>query len=180
MYPLQFCADHKVAIDCGCGAGANISYLRNKGFTVHAFDIDQEAVTLCEERFNEDDNVFICKAGFTTFDYPRASLILADASLFFCPTQEFKPFIEKVSDSLQPGGVFYGSFLGQTDTMAKPEYRDQVYWGEPLVKTQSEIREAFSDFEILKLSEIIEQGVTPAGRQHHWHIHVLVVRKLDD
>ncbi len=36
--------NYKVAIDCGCGAGSDIAFLRANGFTVHAFDIELESI----------------------------------------------------------------------------------------------------------------------------------------
>lgn len=170
--------ERTVAVDCGCGAGSNIVHLRNKGFVVHAYDIDEEAVSICTERFKDDSNVFVSTGSFGTFDYPKSSLVLADASLFFCPEQEFGIFVEKIRMSLHTRGLFCGAFLGHEDTMAQPEYTNQVYWGEPLVKSQNEIREALSGFEILKMSEFVSDGITPVGDEHHWHIHVVVASKI--
>ena len=30
--------NERLAVDCGCGSGADIAYLLGEGFTVHAFD----------------------------------------------------------------------------------------------------------------------------------------------
>jgi len=177
-FALKHTGEGKVAVDCGCGAGANIAHLRKKGFVVHAYDIDEEALSMCTNRFIDDRNVFISSASFGTFEYPKSSLVLADASLFFCPAQELITFVEKAKRSLQPKGVFCGAFLGRQDTMAQPENESQVYWGEPLVKSESEIRGVLSGFEILQMSEIISDGIAPNGDKHHWHIHVVVARVI--
>jgi 16S rRNA C1402 N4-methylase RsmH len=73
----------KIAIDCGCGAGADIKYLLSKGFKIYGFDIDNESISRCKKRFMNNKDVILSKAGFSSFKYPKASLIVADASLFF-------------------------------------------------------------------------------------------------
>jgi len=58
---------NKIAIDCGCGAGADIQFLRVNGFTVHAFDIEEEAITRCKKRFKGDVKVILSQDGFSSF-----------------------------------------------------------------------------------------------------------------
>lgn len=48
---VQLIEGSKIAIDCGCGAGSDIAFLRSKGFLVHGFDIDQESMQRCQKRF---------------------------------------------------------------------------------------------------------------------------------
>lgn len=38
-FAVEVVPEPKVAIDCGCGAGADIRYLVSNGFTVNGFDI---------------------------------------------------------------------------------------------------------------------------------------------
>ena len=113
----------KIAIDCGCGAGSDIAYLLANGFVVHAFDIESESISRCSDRFKEETKLFLSQDSFNTFSYPPASLILADASLFFCPPGEFNEVWCKMTTALMPGSIFVGSFLGPRDTMAGPEYQ---------------------------------------------------------
>ncbi|WP_157735980.1 class I SAM-dependent methyltransferase [Granulosicoccus antarcticus] len=74
-----------MAIDCGCGAGRDTAFLLGKGFTVHAFDKELEAVEFCQKRFESNGNFHATQACFSDFHYPPASLVMAHASLFFCP-----------------------------------------------------------------------------------------------
>ena len=124
---------NKVAIDCGCGAGSDIAFLRSKGFLVHAFDIEEESISRCRKRFINDSDVLLSNASFTSFDYPSASLVVADASLFFCPKYEFTEVWQNITNSVLPNGVFSGSFLGLEDTMAGPNYNKKAYWPDVLV-----------------------------------------------
>ncbi len=61
------------------------------------------------------------RSSFSSFRYPKASLVVADASLFFCPKSEFEGVWRSIFECLYPNGVFCGSFLGLQDTMAGPD-----------------------------------------------------------
>lgn len=165
------------AIDCGCGAGSDIAFLRANGFTVHAFDIDPEAIARCKRRFGGDDSVSLSQDSFSTFHYPRASLIVADASLFFCPEEEFADVWEKICAALVPGGVFVGSFLGPEDTMAGPGYDRAAFWPNVLVASEHMVKEWLRPFEIISFTEHRKSGTAPGGNCHNWHIYSAVGRK---
>lgn len=170
----------KVAIDCGCGAGSDIAFLRSKGFLVHAFDMETESIARCRKRFKDDRNVLLSQATFGTFDYPSASLIVADASLFFCHENEFSEVWRKITDSLLPSGVFFGSFLGSEDTMAGPYYDKDVYWPDILVVSEEQVRYWLRSFKIESFTEHKTSGKTPDGEPHQWHIFSVVARKQPD
>ena len=82
-YAVSLTGAARVAIDCGCGAGSDIAFLRQNGFTVHAFDIEEESIRRCRKRYSSDPGVHLSVADFSGFEYPNASLVVADASLFF-------------------------------------------------------------------------------------------------
>ncbi len=168
----------RIAIDCGCGAGSDIAYLRDNGFTVHAFDIESEAISRCQDRFSGDDGVFLSQDSFSTFNYPEASLIVADASLFFCPEGEFADVWEKICSALLPSGIFVGSFLGPEDTMAGPGYDRDAFWPDVLVASEHLVMEWFRSFEIISFKEHRKSGRAPGGDRHSWHIYSVVARKI--
>ena len=167
----------RIAIDCGCGAGSDIDFLRANGFTVHAFDIEPEAIARCKRRFGGDDSVLLSRDSFSTFNYPRASLIVADASLFFCPESEFADVWGKICVALLPGGVFVGSFLGPEDTMASPEYDRSSFWPNIFVAREHMVKEWLKSFEIISFNEHRKSGTAPGGGNHNWHIYSVVARK---
>lgn len=175
-YALGLLTGAGTAIDCGCGAGSNIAHLRAEDYTVHAFDIDEEAISLCSERFANDSHVHLYLDSFGSFNYPKADLVVADASLFFCPAVEFEAFIEKLFRALQPKGVFCGAFLGARDSMASPEFNSELYWGDVLVLTEAQIKYALKGFDILQCKELELDGKTNTGESHHWHIFTIVAR----
>ena len=170
----------RTAIDCGCGAGSDIAFLRANGFAVHAFDIEPEAIARCKKRFRGDDHVSLSQDSFSTFHYPSASLIVADASLFFCPEHEFADVWDNICSALLPGGVFVGSFLGPEDTMAGPGYDRCAFWPDVLVAREQIVKEWLEPFEIISFTEHRKSGTAPGGNHHRWHIYSVVARKEFD
>ena len=167
----------KTAIDCGCGAGSDIEFLRKNDFLVHAFDLEEESIARCRSRFKGDSKVLLSQASFSTFKYPVVTLIVADASLFFCPIQDFSEVWGKITHALSPKGVFVGSFLGPEDTMAGPEYNKGVYWPDVLVFAKEQVENLFNNYKIELFTEHRTSGTSPDGQPHHWHIFSVVAKK---
>jgi len=176
-YAVGLVGEPKIAIDCGCGAGSDIAFLRAKGFVVYAFDVELESVERCRRRFGGDDKVILAHDSFSSYTYPAASLVCADASLFFCPEREFDHVWFMITESLSRGGIFSGSFLGLNDTMAGPTYDREAFWPEVLVVTEEQLRPKFDRFEIMRWTEHDLDGKTAQGKPHHWHIYSVVARK---
>ena len=174
---VSLLGDHKVAIDCGCGAGSDIAFLRSAGFTVYGFDIEDEYIARCCKRFEGDSHVHLSKANFSTYEYPTASLVLADASLFFCPEKEFSEVWRKINESLMAGGIFCGSFLGPEDTMAGPDYNKEAYWPDVLIFDESQVKDCFKGFKIISFTEHKQSGLAADGATHNWHIYSVVAKK---
>lgn len=175
---IDLVSDQKVAVDCGCGAGSDIAYLLAEDFIVHAFDIESDSIIRCRQRFDGEPNLYLSQDSFNSFSYPPASLIVADASLFFCPADEFIEVWGKMRKSLMIGGVFVGSFLGPRDSMAGPDYQKERYWADVLVLTEDDLRPIFDDFEIANWIEHEMDGHTAQGNAHHWHIFSVVAKKI--
>jgi hypothetical protein len=169
-------ATPKIAIDCGCGAGAGMAYLRNQGFVVHGFDSEAEAIARCSARFKDDVDVHLSQESFNSFTYPAASLITADASLFFCPATEFDEVWHKITAALIPGGIFSGGFLGPKDTMASPDYDSQAYWPDVMTLTEVQVKLMFATFDIISWTEHDFLGER-LGSPHHWHIFSVIARR---
>jgi len=169
----------KIALDCGCGAGTDIAFLRTKGFVVHAFDIEEQSIKICAERFENDSKALLSKDSFSSYEYPSATLINADASLFYCAETEFDDVWSKIYHSLQPGGIFCGAFLGPDDEMAGPNYDKQAYWSDVMVFDEAELKSKFEKFELVKFTEHNISGKTPVGTAHRWHIYSVIAKKTN-
>lgn len=167
-----------VAIDCGCGAGSDIEYLLDNGFMVHAFDNESEAISRCEQRFRNNARVALTRAGFESFDYPQASLVLADASLFFCPADRFDTVWNRIRECLLPGGIFVGTFIGPEDTMARPGDDGNAFWPATLVLDEQQTRGKFPGYEIVRFTEHKASGQLLYGSPYDWHVYAVVARKI--
>lgn len=167
----------RVAIDCGCGAGADIHFLASTGFIVYGFDVEEESISRCKARFKNMENVKLSKSTFSQYKFPKASLVVADASLFFCPKSEFPGVWQRVYDCLCPNGIFSGSFLGSEDTMASSKYIPDDFWPEVAVFDEDEVKNLFVEYEILRFNVHRSSGTTPAGDPHDWHIYSVVAKK---
>ena len=179
LYAIELIVEPKIAIDCGCGAGSDIKYLLTKGFKIYGFDLEDLAIARCKERFKGNANVVLSEDSFRSFRYPRASLVLADASLFFCPGNDFDYVWSKMHECLYPKGIFCGSFLGPEDTMADSNYYKDAFWTDTLVFHEKQVRSIFdNDYEILRFTEHKSSGKSPNGMPHHWHIFSVVARKI--
>lgn len=167
----------KTAIDCGCGAGSDTAYLLGQGFTVHAFDIEGESVSRCKDRFKDEKNLFLSQDSFHTFTYPTASLIVADASLFYCSEKDFGDVWSNISQALSSGGIFVGSFLGLRDTTASAQYQRDAFWPDVTCFTETALQTVFENYHIVNWTEHEMDGKTAQGIDHHWHIYAVIARK---
>lgn len=175
---VSISGDSKVAIDCGCGAGSDIAFLLENGFKVYAFDIEEESISRCKKRFKSNENLFLFHEGFDTFVYPKASLVVADASLFFCSPNKFDGVWDNIYQCLNSGGVFSGSFLGEEDSMAKDDYDKENIWPDVLAFNETQVRKHLSNYEIIRFTEHRTSGTTSQGNKHEWHIFSVVARKI--
>ncbi len=177
VFAVAHVAEPKVAVDCGCGAGADIHYLAENGFVVYGFDVEEEAIARCQARFGHRDTVHLSLSSFGGYTFPRASLVVADASLFFCPAAEFPVVWKNIGECLDPHGIFCGSFLGPEDTMASPAYDAADFWPVAAVFEEQEVLALFADFAILSFKVHQYSGTTPSGQPHDWHIFAVVAQK---
>jgi len=164
----------KIAVDAGCGAGRDVLFLVGQGFTVYAFDKNEAAI----ERLREQNRAGFCDRlivqvdSFEAFEYPKAALISACSSLFFCHPQLFPRAWENISHSLMPGGIFCGHFMGPGDSWAKMDRGDLT------IHTRDELNGLFGNYEVIDIYEHNAEGVTLLGRKKHWHTYSVVARKI--
>ena len=104
--------------------------------------------------------------------------MLADASLFFCPPDQFGGVWHNIEQCLVSGGIFSGSFLGTDDSMAQAGYNKDEIWPDVLPFNESQVKRHFTKFKIMRFTEHKESGKTPLGSEHHWHIFSVVAKKI--
>lgn len=161
----------KIAIDCGCGVGADTAYLAKQGYTVHAFDNSVDAINLCKQRFDGDTNIHLTTANFETYHYPTTGIMVANSSLFFSDKNQFAQTWQSICNSIAIGGVFTGDFLGIKDDWANNfEIATNPLNGEQVTKL-------FTGFDIIHFKERDEVGYTRQGEQKHWHVFSILAIK---
>lgn len=161
----------KVAIDCGCGVGSDMEFLSQHGYRVYGFDINSDSIEICEERFADNPLVDVTNASFEQFQYPKAGIVLANSSLFFADPSQFESVWHKIVACIEIGGVFAGDFMGVKDTWA-------THYRSPTSSfTESEVRDLFFSFEVLRFHERDEMATTALGRMKHWHTYSVVAVK---
>ncbi|MBL1377800.1 class I SAM-dependent methyltransferase [Zobellella iuensis] len=167
----------RVAIDCGCGTGSDTAYLSHLGYRVHPFDINPfdinpDAIDLCRHRFGHHPGVEVSLGSFESFDYPRAGLIIANASLYFAEPTSFADTWLRIADALESGGIFAGHFMGPEDDWASAS-RHTIN-----ALARHQVEALFTRFDILRFSERNEPGQTALGKSKHWHTYsVVAVRR---
>ncbi|MGH1540161.1 MAG: class I SAM-dependent methyltransferase [Arenicella sp.] len=176
-FAISIVGEPKIAIDCGCGAGADIAYLLENDFKVYGFDTEQESISRCQKRFDDCQEVSLARADFNSYIYPRASLVVADASLFFCAQTQFNDVWEKIHSCLHPDGVFCGSFLGPQDTMAGPDYDKDSFWPDVSIFDESGVKNLFKNYDICRFTEHKTSGKSSQETVHDWHIFSVVAKK---
>jgi SAM-dependent methyltransferase len=162
----------KVALDCGCGAGADIEVLLSKDFVVHAFDLENDAIELCKQRFRDYPKVTLSTASFEEYVYPKHSLTVADSSLFFCARDAFPDVWARLSAALKSGGIFCGSFLGRNDDMHGPGSPEITRWRNTLAFEEYEIENLFENYDLLSFNEY-----DVSSDMKRWHIYSVVAAK---
>jgi trans-aconitate methyltransferase len=160
-----------VAVDCGCGTGSDVEYLASIDYSVYAFDINEEAISICSERFTSSSQINLKVSDFENYDYPKCGLIVANSSLYFADPKRFQDTWLKLASSLDVGGVFAGDLMGERDDWAY----DLRQVTNPLTKAQ--IISLFCDFEVVRFRERDEKGVTSLGQTKHWHTFSVVAIK---
>ncbi|WP_330959491.1 class I SAM-dependent methyltransferase [Photobacterium sp. 53610] len=160
-----------VAVDCGCGTGSDMAFLVQQGYQVHGFDINDESVAICHERFEHTPQVNVSQSTFEQFIYPQAGLIIAHASLFFADPIQLKDTWQAITSSIVAGGVFSGDFMGTDDSWASGFHSATA----PL--SQQDILHLFKGFEIVQFQERNEPGTTLIGKEKHWHTFSVVAIK---
>ena len=163
----------KIAVDCGCGTGRDTLYLLEKGFLVHAFDRNAEALEQLRNAtpLTRQASLIASQQRFEQFEFPQANLVNASASLYFCSPSSFDQLWSRLITSLLPGGIFSGHLMGANDSWINRK-RPPLSW-----HRESELAQMFAGFDILNWDEYDGEGETAIGQKKHWHTYRIVARK---
>lgn len=161
---------NSVAIDCGCGVGSDIKYLAENGYKVVGFDVNDDAVSICRKRFENNSDIQITVSSFEGFDPIQCGILIAHNSLYFAEPELFSATWAKFTNSLEKGGVLSVNLMGKKDTWVS-SFRMPVS-----SFTKAEIESLFEGFEVVKFSERDEDGAATVGDKH-WHTYSVIAIK---
>ncbi len=163
---------NNLAIDCGCGVGSDVDFFLKHGLKVVGFDVNSDAIAICRERFGNQAQ--LVQSTFEDFSYPKAGIVLANASLYFAKPESFESTWGKISACIEPGGVFVGDFMGTKDTWAS----DFIIPIKSL--TKEAVIQLFAGFEVLRFKERDEAGTTANGQIKQWHTFTVLAIKRSE
>ncbi|MCW5610089.1 MAG: class I SAM-dependent methyltransferase [Rubrivivax sp.] len=159
-----------VAVDLGCGSGADTLELLRQGWTVHAVDADGPSLRLLAQQVPAEarERLHLHEAAFQDFVLPRCDLVWAGFSLPFCPAAAWPGLWPAIVDALAPGGRFAGDLFGERHAFGA--YDDVMLLGE------ARVRKLLAALEVEAFD--IEDGVRPSGGQvTRWHAFGIIARK---
>lgn len=161
--------DGRMAVDLGCGSGADALALLARGWAVTAVDSDEAGLDLLRAGVPESSagRVTIACGGFAAVALPPADLVHAGFSLPFCAPGDFAAVWAGIGEALRPGGVFAGQLFGPRDSWA----------GSPRMSFHcaEEIRRLLAGTEVLHLGESEWDGEAVSGAKH-WHVFDVMFR----
>jgi len=158
------------AIDLGCGPGRDTHAMLERGWSVFATDAEQEAIDRLRQRVPDDlaARLETAVARMEDVRLPRADLVWASFSLFFCRPEAFADVWVKVTGAILPAGRFAGQLLGDRDAWAP---NDDIS-----AFTRDEALALFDALELERFDEVEEDGDV-SGEQKHWHYFEAVARR---
>lgn len=106
------------ALEIGCGDGRDATDIVTKVTTYTGFDISTELIKLAQKRL---PNTHFEVADAVTYPYPsNVDAVFAFASFLHLTKEEFQLVLNKLHDSLNPGGIIYISIK------YAPEYQSSI------------------------------------------------------
>ena len=157
------------AIDLGCGAGIDTLAMLRRGWHVFATDAEPEAIDRLRARVPADLQGLLetRRSRMEDVRLPRAKLVLASFSLFFCDPARFPDVWGRIGSSIAGGGLFVGELLGDRDTWAPDDDITSF--------TEAEARALFDGWSLERFDEEDEDGEACDGPKH-WHVFHVVAR----
>lgn len=163
--------DERVAIDLGCGGGAETRALLDRGWSVFATDSSPSAERILRERVSEEDvdRLTIRIGSFEVLDLPDADLVFAQMSLPFAGPR-LEAATANALSAVKAGGVFAGHFFGVND--------DWIDGDNTAAVDRAWITDRFASMSELVIDETDTEG--PYGLEggtKHWHYYFVLARR---
>ena len=161
-----------VAIDIGAGEGRNSIWLASNGFDVYAIEPSRAGAKKIQQKAKEHGmKLHVFNKDFLTAarSLSNVGFVLAMTSLEHMEYDSLSETINEIKRILKPGGYIYAMVFTEED----PGYiKDKVNSSEcaQFIKhyfKKNELKEMFSDFEILEYSEYMKKDDTHGPIHYH-------------
>lgn len=137
--PSAFAENKPAALEIGCGAGANIPFIKSMGFDYYGIDGSATAINICRNHFPELKKNLVVGDFSKDLGFKRKfSLIIDRASLTSNPRSNIFKILSNISKGLNKDGKFVSVTL----------YSDKHFWfntGEILFSQDYFTRGNFND-----------------------------------
>ena len=153
------------AVDLGCGAGIDTRAMLDRGWSVLAIDAEADAIARVNARAGGNPALDTQLSPMEDVDLPKADLIWASYSLFFCDPARFPEVWATIRAAIRPGGRFAGELLGDRDTWASIDGHTAM--------TRTDAEALFDGWTVERFEEEENDGEACSGPKH-WHLfHVI-------
>jgi len=162
-------------LEAGCGEGQNAVYLAQRGYcNIDAFDISENGIAkllrICKAN-NVQINAFT--ADLTTYDFKKSyDMIMCFGTLHFVHKEGWISFISRAKEHTSIDGIHIMQIF--TDTV--PASDDIAPFAIGLAKDE-EIKELYSDWEILQFKSYVFEDEHPNVPKHMHASNKIVARR---
>jgi SAM-dependent methyltransferase len=161
----------RLAIDLGCGGGAETRALLARGWRVFATDAgpESERLVVLATPLDHRHRLEHVHGKFHEVDLPQADLVYAQYSLPFAD-DDLEAAVDAAIAAVKPGGAFVGQLFGHNDTWA----------GDGAASVDREWIEAkFNDFSELNIDEQDFDGSYGGSEENRkrWHVFHIHARR---
>ncbi len=157
------------ALDVGAGAGRDTAYLLRRGWRVTAVDASPAAAAALR-LLPLRRNLRVVASTIEDFEPADYDLVNAQFSLPFIVRSRFDATVRRLRDSVRRSGVMAATFFGRNDEW-------NVAGAEQTFSSRADIEPVFSEWTIIELTEVDEDGQTADGRPKHWHVFHLIAQR---
>ncbi len=171
-------------LDLGCGVGRHSIFLAQHGFSVDAFDLSPDGISMVQQTAHEMNLPITTKMGdmlTLPYDSGQFDCVLAFHTIYHTDKPGIERVISEIARVLSPHGEVFVTFNSLTNPVFS-DSRNRPIGKNTIVKTQgieagiphygvdeSEIKRLMSRFEFIKFAHTESIG----GNDRSWHYFVL-------
>lgn len=175
---LKYVEEKSTCLDLGCGQGKEFFYLSQKSFSVDGVEISEIAVEQIGNIIKKEklENVFIKESDIAKYDIckDKYDLIISFSALHFLEKEGAYKVINDIRTKIKDNGVVaICAFTEENSTFESAETKVKYHF------KKDELRELFSDFEIIYYSEDVvnDKAHGPKGHPHKHGIVNIIAKK---